>query len=165
MITHRHSRSVRLRALAALLGALSALLLVAGVAPAQASHIFCGAILGPGIHVLESDLGPCPVGFPALTLNSATLILNEFTVRCAPSTGSTVGIAVQGKESWLGFGFVENCTFGVVLAGVRRTHGLHGHCDRERQRRRLQRRDQEQGKHPDRERGHAEYQRLHRLGG
>jgi parallel beta-helix repeat protein len=118
MITHRHSRSVRFRALAALLGALSALLLVAGVAPAQASHIFCGAILGPGLHVLESDLGPCPVGFPALTLNSATLILNEFTVRCAQSAGSTVGIAVQGKESWLGVGVVANCTFGVVLAGA-----------------------------------------------
>ena len=117
MLTPRHARSVRLRALVALLGALSALLLVAGVGPAQASHIFCGAILGPGIHVLESDLGPCPVGFPALTLNSATLLLNEFTVRCATSTGSTVGIFVQGKESWLGFGFVENCTFGVVLAG------------------------------------------------
>ena len=118
MLTPRHSRSVRLRALAALLGALAALLLVAGVAPAHASHIFCGAILGPGIHVLESDLGPCPVGVPALTLNSASLMLNEFTVRCAPSTGSTVGILVQGKESWLGVGIVENCTFGVVLAGA-----------------------------------------------
>src|SRR4029077_17636757 len=81
MLTPRHSRSVRLRALAALLGALAALLLVAGVGPAQASHIFCGAVLGPGTHVLESDLGPCPVGVPALTLNSAVLILNEFTVR------------------------------------------------------------------------------------
>lgn len=117
MLTPRLARSVRLRALVALLGALSALLLVAGVGPAQASHIFCGAILGPGIHVLESDLGPCPVGRPALTLNSAVLLLNEFTVRCDTSIGSTVGISVQGKASWLGFGFVENCTVGVVLAG------------------------------------------------
>jgi parallel beta-helix repeat protein len=117
MITHRHSRSLRLRALAALLGALSALLLVAGVAPAHASHIFCGAILGPGIHVLESDLGPCPVGSPALILKSATLNLNGFTVRCSPATGSTVGISVRGFESWLELGIVENCTHGVVLAG------------------------------------------------
>jgi parallel beta-helix repeat protein len=118
MLTPRPARSVRLRALAALLGALSALLLLAGVAPAQASHIFCGAILGPGLHVLESDLGPCPVGMPALTLKSGALLLNEFTIRCAPSTGSTIGIYVQGAESWVGVGIVENCTSGVVLAGA-----------------------------------------------
>ena len=29
-----------------------------------------------------------------------------------------MGILVQGKESWLGVGIVENCTFGVVLAGA-----------------------------------------------
>jgi parallel beta-helix repeat protein len=115
MITHRYSRVVRLRALAALLGALSALLLVAGVAPADASHVRCGAILGPGTHVLESDL-ECTF-FPALTLNSAALDLNGFTVRCASSIGTTMGIAVQGSESWLGNGVVENCTYGVVLAG------------------------------------------------
>jgi parallel beta-helix repeat protein len=117
MITHRNSRFVWLRAVAALLGALSALLLVAGVAPAHASHIFCGATLGPGTHFLESDLGPCPVGFPALILKSATLNLNEFAIRCDASTGSSVGILVQGSESWLGNGIVDGCTYGVVLAG------------------------------------------------
>ena len=115
MITHRHSRFVRLRALAALLGALSGLLLVDGVVPAQASHIHCGSILGPGTHVLESDLGPCPVGFPALILNSATLNLNGFTVFCSPSVGPTVGIDMRGSESWLGLGTVAGCTYGVVL--------------------------------------------------
>jgi parallel beta-helix repeat protein len=115
MITHRHSRSVRLRALAALLGALSGLLLVAGVVPAQASHIHCGATLGPGTHVLEEDLGPCPAGRPALVLNSATLKLNGFAVMCAPSTEVTVGIDMRGRESWLGLGIVGGCTHGVVL--------------------------------------------------
>jgi parallel beta-helix repeat protein len=118
MIAQRYSPPVRLRALAALLGALVALLLAAGAVPAQASPIFCGAVLGPGTYFLEADLGPCPVGFPAVTLNSAVLNLNEFTIRCSPSAGSTVGVYVQGSDSWVGNGIVSGCTFGVVLAGA-----------------------------------------------
>src|SRR6266545_1761390 len=81
---------------------------------AQAFHIGCGAILGPGgTFVLDSDVGPCGGPGPALTLISATLDLAGHTVSC--STTSIYGIEVEGKKSRVRNGTVSGCGNGVVL--------------------------------------------------
>jgi parallel beta-helix repeat protein len=107
------------RPLGLVLGLLSALLLLAAASPAHATHIVCGATLGPGgIHVLEADLGPCDPGAPALTVKSATLRLDGFTVSCAPSSAPTTGISLVGTGAWLTLGTVSGCGNGVVLGGA-----------------------------------------------
>src|SRR5262245_18220927 len=81
---------------------------------AQAVHIGCGAVLGPGgTFVLDSVVGPCGGPGPALTLISATLDLAGHTVSC--SAPSNYGIDVEGKKSKVRNGTVSGCANGVVL--------------------------------------------------
>src|SRR5688572_2249175 len=63
---------------------LASLILAAGPAGlALAAHITCGAVLGPGgTFTLDSDVGPCDDPAPAITVDSASLDLNGFTVSC-----------------------------------------------------------------------------------
>lgn len=82
--------------------------------PAQAVHISCGDVLGPGgSFVLDSDVGPCSGPGPALTVISASLDLAGHTVSC--STESIYGIEVQGKGSRVRDGVVSGCSNGIVL--------------------------------------------------
>jgi parallel beta-helix repeat protein len=82
--------------------------------PAQAAHISCGDVLGPGGNfVLDSDVGPCSGPGPALTVISASLDLAGHTVSC--STLSIYGIEVKGKGSRVRDGVVSGCSNGVVL--------------------------------------------------
>jgi parallel beta-helix repeat protein len=97
--------------------------LVASPLPVVAGHINCGAMLGPGgTFTLDSNVGPCP-NDPALTVVSATLNLNGFTVS---GNGGNTCIQVNGTRSTLrGPGSVQSCNRGVVVAGDGR-HNVQG---------------------------------------
>lgn len=100
-------------------GLMAALVMLCGLAatplPVVAGHITCGASLGPGgVFTLDSDVGPC-TDDPALTVVSATLNLNGFTVS---GTGGNTCIQVNGTRATLrGPGTVQSCLRGVVVAG------------------------------------------------
>jgi len=100
-------------------GLMAALGMLCGLAasplPVAAGHITCGAILGPGgTFTLDSHVGPC-ANDPALTVVSATLNLNGFTVS---GTGGNTCIQVNGTRATLrGPGSVQSCHRGVVVAG------------------------------------------------
>jgi parallel beta-helix repeat protein len=93
--------------------------LAASPSPGAATHITCGAVLGPGgTFTLDSNVGPCldPV---VITVNAATLNLNGFTV-----SGTAVGLTGQhcveliGTRATLrGPGTVQGCERGVVVLG------------------------------------------------
>jgi len=89
--------------------------LAASPSPVVAGHITCGAVLGPGgTFTLDSNVGPC-ANDPVLTVVSATLNLNGFTVS---GTGGNTCIQVNGTRSTLrGPGSVQSCHRGVVMAG------------------------------------------------
>jgi len=92
---------------------------------AQAGHIICGAVLGPGgKFVLDSDVGPCPGLGPAITVNFARLDLNGFSVICGSQYFNSNGIEVTGTEAKVRNGIVEDCNYGVVLQG-RGSHDVH----------------------------------------
>jgi parallel beta-helix repeat protein len=89
--------------------------------PAQATHIDCGAILGPGGHfVLDSDVGPCST-VPAITvMGGATLDMRGFTVSCDPTSGIT-GILLQGPNAVVKNGVVTGCGNGFGSEGGNNT--------------------------------------------
>lgn len=83
---------------------------------ALAGNIACGAILGPGgKFVLDSNVGPCPGPEPAITVNSARLDLNGFSVSCGADPAA--GIVIVGTEAKVHNGTVTGCVSGVELRG------------------------------------------------
>jgi len=83
---------------------------------AHAAHIGCGDVLGPGgTFTLDSDVGPCATD-PALTVDSAELNLNGFTVSC--DTTATDGIEVIGDHAVVRNGTVTGCHDGVDVEGT-----------------------------------------------
>jgi parallel beta-helix repeat protein len=96
---------------------MAALVMSLGLAasPSPAAAISGGDHLGPGgTFTLTSYVGPC-VEDPALTVESATLNLNGFTVS---GNGSNTCIQVEGTRSAIrGAGTVQACHRGVVIAG------------------------------------------------
>ncbi len=81
---------------------------------AEATHIGCGATLGPGGKFkLDSDL-ICSAD-PALTLNSAELNGQNHTLTC---TSVNVGIRITGTEAKLKNLNVTGCSVGVEVAGT-----------------------------------------------
>jgi hypothetical protein len=107
-------RAARHRA-GGVLAVITGMVLIAA-GPAGATHIGCGAVLGPGgSFTLDSDVGPCPGPEPALTVDSARLNLDGFEVSCAST--STEGILVLGTRALVRNGTVNDCSTGVHVAG------------------------------------------------
>jgi parallel beta-helix repeat protein len=105
-----------LAALAAMLGPLASL------SPVTAGHINCGAILGPGgTFTLDSDVGPCPEPphSVVITVNSATLNLNGFTIsgNAVLLTGQHCVELIGARATLQGPGTIKACERGVVVKG------------------------------------------------
>jgi hypothetical protein len=84
---------------------------------AQATHITCGAMLGPGgVYALDGDVGPCDSREPAITVDSAELDMAGFTVE-----GSAIHLT--GRGSRLTGGVLSGAT--VILEG-RGAHTVEG---------------------------------------
>lgn len=89
----------------------------------QAAAQSCGDTLGPGGQFqLTADIGPCDDDAgPALTVNSAVLDLNGFTITCADTDMDLAlpnGIEAVGAKAIIVNGTVTGCDRGVVLAGT-----------------------------------------------
>ncbi len=103
------------------LASLVAVLLFLGLGPAgdllpvaEATHIGCGATLGPGGKFeLDSDL-TCSAD-PALTLDSAELSGGNHTLTC---TSGNVGIRITGTGAKLENLNVTGCSVGVEVRGT-----------------------------------------------
>lgn len=92
-----------------------ALFVFEGLPPsADAAHINCGDILGPGgSFVLDSDLS-CTEN-PALTVDSATLDMQDHTITCTGTEVDRVGLRIQGLAATVQNGVVTGCAFGVAI--------------------------------------------------
>lgn len=102
---------------------LAGLGLVVTALSSQAAAQSCGDTLGPGGQFqLTADIGPCDDDAgPALTVNSAVLDLNGFTITCADTDMDLAlpnGIEAIGAKTIIINGTVTGCDRGVVLAGT-----------------------------------------------
>ena len=97
--------------------------LVATAFASPAAAVSCGDVLGPGGEFqLTEDLGPCDDATgPAVTVDSAFLDLNGFTITCSDTNPANailpVGILVVGSKALVGNGTVVGCQDGVEVAG------------------------------------------------
>jgi parallel beta-helix repeat protein len=105
---------------------LAALVLMLGLAaspsPGAATHITCGAVLGPGgTFTLDSNVGPCPDPV-VITVNAATLNLNGFTISgtAVLLTGQHCVELIGSGATLRGPGTVQTCERGVVVIGAGR---------------------------------------------
>lgn len=124
-------RALRIGFSAAL--AILGLALIGGaVPPVQAGHILCGAILGRGVHTLDTNVGPCdgPPFFAVGMGSRATLDFNGFTVSCSDTNTDGVvpdGIVVNGNRAQIldtaptVTSGVIGCNNGIVIRGDRNT--------------------------------------------
>lgn len=87
------------------------------VTHAQETHIRCGAVLGPGRFVLDSDVGPCSGPRPAITVHGpVTLDMNFFKVACVGPAAD--GILVDRTKAKVMNGEVAGCGRGFIIAGT-----------------------------------------------
>lgn len=96
--------------------------LAASPSPVAATHITCGAVLGPGgTFTLDSNVGPCPDPV-VITVNAATLNLNGFTVSgtAVLLTGQHCVELIGSGATLRGPGTVQGCERGVVVLGAGR---------------------------------------------
>jgi hypothetical protein len=81
---------------------------------AEATHIACGAVLGPGgSFVLDSNFGPCP-GVALTLVGPVTLDMRGREVSCADGA---FGVIIEGRGAQLRNGVIDNCIRGVELTG------------------------------------------------
>lgn len=134
--SNRRSQLVSWRlALAILAGLFTAALVGVFPTTANAGHISCGAVLGPGgSFVLDSNVGPCPGPTTALTVDSANLDLAGFTVSCQ-GPNPPIGIEVVGTAAQVTNGRVQDCGFAGVQVGgsgqhlIRHLTSRNNQCD------------------------------------
>ena len=91
--------------------------------PLPAHALQCGETVGPNeTVVLDSDIGPCTEQNDGgiTVIGPATLDMNGFTLECIDFGNPHElpdGITIEGKGAKVRNGSIENCRYGVVVAG------------------------------------------------